>query len=156
LGLFAASLSSYVSRIRSEPYSRNDLLYMLGFATERRPTRIGQVVFGSTSGALSQDIVAVALLKGGKTLTRQSAGDLRQLVRETGAAHIALLTATPKATDPDILRHLQEIRSSGAEILLFDWTDATLGIVAKAIESDPHLALQRARTRFLETLNMDE
>jgi energy-coupling factor transport system substrate-specific component len=156
LELFCATLSSYVSRVRTEQLVRNDLNYVLGFATGRRPSRLAQVLLGDSSRAMSQAIVVVALLTKEKALTAPSASDLRQIVRETGAGHVALMTTTPKATEPAILQSLLDIRSSGAEILLFDWTDVTMGIAAKAIESDPQHALHRARAHLLETLNTDE
>jgi SAM-dependent methyltransferase len=156
LELFNATLASYVSRIRTGQLVRNDLLYVLGFATGRRPSRLAQILLGDSSGAMSQAIVVVALLTTGKALTAQSASDLRQIVRETGARHVALLSTTPKVTDPAILQCLMDIRTSGAEILLFDWTDAILGIAAKAIESDPSHAIHRARAHLLETFSKDE
>jgi SAM-dependent methyltransferase len=153
LTLLRGLFSDYISRAGTTLARRSDLLYVLAFATDAKPSWLAEALLGRRSNLLTERIAILAVVGGSGALTPQVARELDELAEETAAGLVAVVSTTPRPVESEVLERLRRMHQRRAELLLFDWTDIMLAIAARALQTTPGAAVQRARARILEALN---
>lgn len=153
LALMRELFAGYFSRASSDFGKRSDILYTLGFVASRPSGRLEDLLFGRRDDLFFERIALVGLIEDPRSLTPAAGQELRGLVNDTGAQLVAILSTTPDVGDPAVAQCLRDIKQTGADVLLFSWTDISLAIGARALGAPPQAAVQQARVRFLQALN---
>jgi SAM-dependent methyltransferase len=145
--------SRYLSRPSTLLNTRGELLYTLGFASNRPRGGIEDLVMGQREDLFFERAAIVGVVEETKALTRDAVERLDGLIADCGANLALILSSTPRLLDEQSIDRVRRIRSSGAEVLLFDWIDLSICIADHALGKEPRQAVHRAKTRLLQVLN---
>jgi SAM-dependent methyltransferase len=145
--------SRYLSRPSAHLSTRGELLYALDFASNRPRGGIEDLLTGQREDLFFERAAIVGVVKESKALTRDIVERLDGLTADCGANLAVVLSSTPQLLDEQTIDRVRQIRSRGTEVLLFDWTDLSLGIAEHALGKEPRQAVHRAKTRLLQVLN---
>ena len=152
LSLFRELFSSHFPQPFADVAKRGNLIYGLGFVNSEPRSRLEDLL-AKHDDLVNSRIAIIGVVDGQGAFTHELGKGLESLVTETGAKLVSVMTSTPVIVDCEIVRTLQRIRQDCPELLLFDWTDISLAIAARALGGQPQASVQRARLRFLSALN---
>ena len=152
LNLFRDLFSAHFPQPIADVAKRGNLIYGLGFVNSEPRSRLEDLL-ARHDDLVNSRIAIIGVVDGQGAFTHELGKGLESLVTETEAKLVSVMTSTPVIIDCEIVGTLQRIRQDCPELLLFDWTDISLAIAARALGGQPHASVQRARLRFLSALN---